>query len=155
MILESGRRKYGYYADYFSTCVLETDPGVHGNERQSPRMQIAFLVAHMSMNRSLLDQHNFILLQMFVGWYRTSRRHVFRHQHQMLRAIAFRGDLEDESSQANVAGLGTPQPLFALIFLQQERLRAGRRSRRRPNSSCLCLGHASRNQHRTYPLNHT
>jgi hypothetical protein len=99
-----------------------------GNEHHSSDMQIAFLVPHMSVNGSFLDQHNFILLKVFVRWYCSSWRHVFRQQHQVLRAIALRGDLEDESSRVNLAGFGTPQTPLAVIFLQQERLWVSLRS---------------------------
>ena len=87
-------------------------------------MQIALLSSDMSVDGSSLDQHNFILLEVLVSWYRISWSHIFSRQHQMLRAIA-RSDLQDEPAEVSLSRLGAPGPLLALIFLQQERLCGG------------------------------
>ena len=90
------------------------------NENQSSGVQIALLISHMSVDGSFLDQHNLILLEVFVCLYRTSWSHISSRQHQMLRAIIFRADLEDEPAGVRLARLGTPQSLFSLVFLQQQ-----------------------------------
>lgn len=71
-------------------------------------MQIPLLSSDMSVDGSFLDQHNFILLEVLVRWYRASRSHVFGYEHQMLRAIAFRSDLQDEPAGVSLSRFGAP-----------------------------------------------
>jgi hypothetical protein len=62
-IVESGRREDESQADRFGPNVLQTYPGVRRNEHQSPRMEIALLIAEPNVSRSAVNQDDFILGQ--------------------------------------------------------------------------------------------
>src|SRR5580658_1496850 len=106
MILEPGRREYGHITLSLPADVLRTYPRICRNKHHPSRMQIAFLVPQMNVNGSFLDQQNFILPLVLVRRYRVSWNHLSGKQHEMLRPIVFRADLEDESSRINFVGLG-------------------------------------------------
>src|SRR5208282_1839790 len=125
MILESGGREYGDYAGGFGARILQADPRMLRDEHHSSRMQIALLISNMSVDGSFLDKHDLVLLKMLVGWYGCAGGHLRRREHQMLRAIGFGSDLEDESAGVSLSRLGAEQSLFSLVFLQQERLCGG------------------------------
>jgi len=57
-------------------------------------MQVAFLIAELDMDRSRLDEHDFVLPEVLVPWYLVSKNKVFRSQHLMLRTIVFRADFQ-------------------------------------------------------------
>ena len=88
-IFESGRREDESQADRFGANVLQTHPGIRRNEHQSPRVEIALLIAEPDMGRSAVDQHDFILGQVPVLLYGCSLGKLLRACHQMLRAVVF------------------------------------------------------------------
>src|ERR1700678_931241 len=119
MILESGRREYGDDAGGFGAGVLQADPSMLRNEHHSSGMQIALLISNMSVDGAFLDEHDLVLLKMLMGWYGCTGGHVFSaNEHQMLGAIGFRSDLENESPGVNLSRLGPPETRLAFIFLQ-------------------------------------
>src|SRR5208282_781887 len=127
MILESGGREYGDYADGFGDGIVQADPRMLGNEHHSSCMQIALLISNLSVDGSFLDKHDLILLKMLVGWYGIAGSYLSRREHQMLRAIGFGSDLEDESAGVNLSRLGPPEARLAFIFFQQQWGRASLR----------------------------
>src|ERR1700729_245759 len=120
MILESGGREYGDDAGGFGAGVLQADPRTLRNEYHSSRMQIAILISDMSVDGAFLDKHDLVLLKMLMGWYGCAGEHVFSaNEHQMLGAIGFGSDLENESPGGKLSRLGPPETRLAFIFLQQ------------------------------------
>jgi hypothetical protein len=84
-------------------------------------MQIALLISNMSVDGAFLDKHDLILLKMLMGWYGCAGGHVFSaNEHQMLGAIGFGSDLEDESAGVNLSRLGPPETRLAFILFQQQ-----------------------------------
>src|SRR5579864_5780778 len=79
-------------------------------------MQIALLVAHMSVNGSFHDIQNFILSEVLVHWKFISGSHVLRYHNEMLRAIIFGADFEYELPRRRLS----PHPALTLVFLQQQ-----------------------------------
>jgi len=78
-------------------------------------VQIAFLIPHMSVNRSSYDIENFILFKVPVCWKFVSRSHVLGSHNEVLRTIVFRADLQYEVAGRRLS----PNPPLTLIFLQQ------------------------------------
>src|SRR5271155_228064 len=110
MILESGGREYGDYAGRFGAGVRQADPRMLRNEYHSSRMQIALLISNMSVDRSFLDKHDLILLKMLMGRYSIAGAHVISaNEYQMLGAIGFGSDLENESSDVRLTRFGPPE----------------------------------------------
>src|SRR5580704_8931503 len=121
MILESGGREYGDYARGFGAGILQADPRVLRNEHHSSRMQVALLISDMSVDSSFLDKHDLVLLKVLMGWYGCAGGHVLSpNEHQMLGAIGFGSDLENESAGVNLSRLGPPQTRLAFIVFQQQ-----------------------------------
>src|ERR1700683_3084213 len=121
MILESGGREYGDYAGGVGAGVLQANPRMLRYEHHSSRMQITLLISNMSVDVAFLDKRDLILLKMLMGWYGCAGGHVFSaNEHQMLGAIGFGSDLENESPGVNLSRLGPPETRLAFIFLQQQ-----------------------------------
>src|ERR1700684_2711706 len=121
MILASGGREYGDDAGGFGAGVLQADPRMLRNEHHSSRMQIALLISNMSVDSSFLDKHDLVLLKVLMGWNGCAGGHVFSaNQHQMLGAIGFGSDLENESPGVTLSRFGPPETRLAFIFLQQQ-----------------------------------
>jgi hypothetical protein len=104
----------------FGASILQADPRMLRNEHHSSRMQIALLISNMSVGGSFLDKHDLILLEMLIGLYGIAGSHLSRRENQMLRAIGFGSDLEDESAGGDLARLGPPETHLAFIFFQQQ-----------------------------------
>src|ERR1700684_2271612 len=121
MILESGGREYGDDAGGFGAGVLQADPRMLRNEHHFSRTQMALLISNMSVDGAFLYKHVLILLKVLMGWYGCAGGHVFSaNKHQMLGAIAFGSDLENESPGVNLSRLGPPETRLSFIFLQQQ-----------------------------------
>lgn len=87
-------------------------------------MDIALLIAQPNVGRSALDQQYFILDQVLVLRYGCSRSKLLRPQHEMLRAVVFRADLQHELGRGGGTGvsMNAASPQFAFILFQQKRL---------------------------------
>ena len=79
-----------------------------------------FIGAH-HQSGSFLYKHDLILLKMLVGRDGVSGADVLcANDHQMLRAVGFGSDLQDESADVTLSRFGSPQTRLAFIFLQQK-----------------------------------
>lgn len=126
-ILEPRRREDEHQADRLGARVLCTDPGLSRNKNQSPRMEIALLVAEPNVSLAGLNQQDFILIQVPVLRYRGSGRKFLGARDKMLRTVVFGTHFQHELRGSRAAGVSVnaASSQFALVLFQQKRLSLG------------------------------
>jgi hypothetical protein len=116
--LEPGRREDESQANRFGASVLQTYPGISRNKRKSPHMDISLLIAEPNVGSSSLDQQYFILGQVLMLLYGCAWGELLSTQHEVLRAVVFRADLQDElgGGGGTAVSVSPAGPEFAFVL---------------------------------------
>ena len=81
-------------------------------------MDIALMIAEPNMGSSALDQQYFILVQVLMLLYSCSWGELLSTQHEVLRAVVFRADLQHElgGGGGTAVGVNPTGPEFAFML---------------------------------------